>query len=174
MIAPSRVVIALAMVPLASTITPAHAAGAVRFVDAGTGDCLDAYDGVDVISLACNREAGKPEDGWQLWNVEDISRATGVPGTYLIRNDHEKYDDRCLAARGTGSNGVVLAGCTPEDSGQWWIVGNHTIKAYSFKKAGLYDEAGTLDVRIGNPVHPGVNARWCRRTWPTQNATCKA
>ncbi|MEV4372501.1 ricin-type beta-trefoil lectin domain protein [Nonomuraea sp. NPDC049637] len=160
--------------PAGTAVPAAGGTGVVRFVNAGTGDCLDANNGADVRSLACNREAGKPEDGWQLWHVEDISRATGVPGTFMIRNDHERYDRRCLTARGPRKQDALLTPCAPGDSGQWWTFDGARILAYRYGKAALYDEAGTLHVRVARDARPGVNTRWCRRAWPTQKASCDA
>ncbi|WP_327092340.1 hypothetical protein OIE66_17340 [Nonomuraea sp. NBC_01738] len=162
-----KLALTCAAVTLAMTgllVSPAHAdSGLFRIfnadLDESTGDCLDSSTG-DVISIECNDKAGKRESGWQLWRISFVDN---VPGLVMFEN--VKYPGRCLAGRGTGSNGVVLAGCTVADSSQWWwrqsvnFPVSQSITSYVGNYL-LYDEVGTLDVRLAPSVNPYGRAQW--------------
>lgn len=164
MLASVLAVVGLTIVGLSSSPAQASADPIVRIFSRGTGDCIDAGTG-DVHTRACNKEAGKPEEGWQLWRIH--SWALDVYSLESVR-----FPGRCLAGRSEASNGVVLAGCSAADSSQLWFTTAYrfpevftSIKNY-FHKCDLYDEAGTLDLRMHcGPIDPVKNAQWTVRIW---------
>lgn len=157
---------AVALLAATLTATPAFADATVKFSNKGTNDCLDAWDGKGrVISIECNEDAGKPEDGWQVWRISDIGRLTGIPGTYRIRNI--RYPDKCLGGYNDSVTGVRLVTCDPNyrDPAQWWVIDGGRIRSYAVAKEMLYDEAGTLEVRLSRSYSPDINAQWNQYSW---------
>ncbi|MGW4407024.1 hypothetical protein ACWEJ6_23555 [Nonomuraea sp. NPDC004702] len=156
-------VIGLTITGLSSS--PAHAAAdpIVRIINQGTGDCIDAGTG-NVHTRACNKEAGKPEEGWQLWRLHEW--ALDVYSLESVR-----FPGRCLTGRDEGTDGVVLAGCSTDASQRWFAMGWRFPGAFSsidnyFSRCTLYDEAGTLDLRVHcGPINPVQNGYWTIKRW---------
>ncbi|MEV4255167.1 hypothetical protein AB0J52_18605 [Spirillospora sp. NPDC049652] len=137
----------------------AHAADPVfQIWNVGTGDCLDSDFAGDVYSVACLPASSSLVDH-QRW----IRIPADYPGGgYLLQNKKTK---RCLQWSTTSTNGVWTNG-TCDRTNRWQFWGQRSdmrLIGFGDPDVQLYDEAGTIDIRVYPMpawVNPAVNAKW--------------